>query len=165
MSVGESFKILAQNKYFILVGILFVLNYTAGGATNGAGVYYASYVLGDTNLFGNLILFGMVPCMGAVFVLPKLSEKIGKWKVMLGSFVIQIIAYALIGMFPANLPVLYAALAWGNYDGLAAVQPASAITAITALYSYIPLVLIVITTVVMYFTNVDKDIAKLKGSK
>lgn len=222
MSVIDSFKILAQNKYFVLVAILFVLNYMAGGATSGAGVYYASYVLGDANLFGNLILFGMVPCMFAVFVLPKLSQSLGKWKVMMGSFVIQIVAYLLIGLFPTNLPILYAALAiksvgqtapmailfalvadvvdygelkagkridgltysavsfgmkvgtglgsavvgWalalGAYDGMAAVQADSAITAIVALYSYIPLVLIVITLIVMYMTNVDKGIAELK---
>ena len=222
MSVIDSFKILAQNKYFVLVALLFVLNYMAGGATSGAGVYYASYVLGDANLFGNLILFGMVPCMFAVFVLPKLSQSLGKWKVMMGSFVIQIVAYLLIGLFPTNLPILYAALAiksvgqtapmailfalvadvvdygelktgkridgltysavsfgmkvgtglgsavvgWalalGAYDGMAAVQADSAITAIVALYSYIPLVLIVITLIVMYMTNVDKGIAELK---
>lgn len=225
MSVAESFKLLTQNKYFVLIAILFVLNYMAGGATNGSGVYYATYVLEDANLFGNLVLFGMVPCMAAVFVLPKLSEKLGKWKVMMGSFIIQIIAYGLIAAFPTNLPILYAALAvksvgqtapmaimfalvadvvdygelktgkridgltysavsfgmkvgtglgsaivgwalaYGAYDGMAATQSAGAITAITALYSYIPLVICVVTLIVMYFTNVDKAIEGIKNNR
>lgn len=223
MSVAESFKILAQNKYFIFVGLLFILSYTAGGATNGSGVYYASYVLNDANLFGNLILFGMVPCMIAVLVLPKLSAKFGKWRLMMGSFAIQIVAYVLIALFPQNLPILYAALAiksigqtapmailfalvadvvdygelktgkridgvtysavsfgmkvgtglgsaivgwalaFGNYDGQALTQPQGAVNSIIALYSYIPLVFIVVSLVVMYFTNVDKEIEKLKN--
>lgn len=225
MSVTDSFKILAKNKYFIFVGLLFILNYIAAGATGGAGVYYATYVLGDANLFGNLVLFGMVPAMAAVFVLPKLSNTFGKWKIMMISFGIQIFAYALICISPTNLPLVYTALviksvgqtapmailfalvadvvdygevktgkridgltysavsfgmkvgtglgsavigwalAIGNYDGMAAAQPASAITAITALYCYIPLVLMVITMVVMYFTNVDKAIEKVKNNR
>lgn len=221
-SVIDSFRVLAQNKYFVFVAILFVLTYMAGGATNGAGVYYAMYVLGDMNLFGNLVLFGMVPCMVAVFFLPKLSQKMGKWTVMMGSFLVQILAYALIGLFPTNLPVLYTALAvksigqtapmailfalvadvvdfgelktgkridgltysavsfgmkvgtglgsaivgwvlaWGKFDGMAVTQTGEAITAIKGLYSYIPLVLIIVTAIVMYFTNVDKAMEKLK---
>ena len=66
LSVAESFKILAQNKYFVLVAVLFILEYMTAGATNGSGMYYATYVLGNGNLFGNLTLFGMVPCMVAV---------------------------------------------------------------------------------------------------
>ncbi len=222
MPVSKSFKILAQNKYFIFVGLLFVLCYMAGGTTAASGVYYASYVLNDTNLFGNLILFGMVPCMVAVFVLPSLSSKLGKWRIMMGSFAIQIVAYAIIALFPTNLPILYAALAiksigqtapmailfalvadvvdygelktgkridgvtysavsfgmkvgtglgsaivgwvlaFGNYDGQALTQPQSAVNSIIALYSYIPLVIIVITLVAMYFTNVDQAIENLK---
>ncbi len=222
MSVVESFKILTQNKYFIFVGLLFVLSYIAGGATSASGIYYASYVLNDTNLFGNLILFGMVPCMIAVFVLPALSAKFGKWRIMMGSFIIQIIAYAIIALFPTHLPILYAALAiksigqtapmailfalvadvvdygelktgkridgitysavsfgmkvgtglgsaivgwalaFGKYDGQALTQPQSAVNAIIALYSYIPLVLIVVALIVMYFTNVDQAIENLK---
>lgn len=225
ISVADSFKLLGQNKYFVLIALLFVLNYAAGGATNGAGVYYATYVLNNANLFGNLVLFGMVPCMIAVFILPKFAGKFGKWKVMMGSFALQIIAYAIIALFPTNLPVLYAALtiksigqtapmailfalvadvvdygelktgiridgltysavsfgmkvgtglgsaiigwvlAYGAFDGMAETQPASAITAITSLYSYIPLVLSVLMLVVMYFTNVDKAINTMKKNK
>lgn len=225
ISVADSFKLLGQNKYFVLIALLFVLNYAAGGATNGAGVYYATYVLNNANLFGNLVLFGMVPCMIAVFILPKFAGKFGKWKVMIGSFALQIIAYAIIALFPTNLPVLYAALtiksigqtapmailfalvadvvdygelktgiridgltysavsfgmkvgtglgsaiigwvlAYGAFDGMAETQPASAITAITSLYSYIPLVLSVLMLVVMYFTNVDKAINTMKKNK
>lgn len=225
ISVADSFKLLGQNKYFVLIALLFVLNYAAGGATNGAGVYYATYVLNNANLFGNLVLFGMVPCMIAVFILPKFAGKFGKWKVMMGSFALQIVAYAIIALFPTNLSVLYAALtiksigqtapmailfalvadvvdygelktgiridgltysavsfgmkvgtglgsaiigwvlAYGAFDGMAETQPASAITAITSLYSYIPLVLSVLMLVVMYFTNVDKAINTMKKNK
>lgn len=225
LSVAESFKLLAQNKYFVLVAALFILEYMAAGATNGSGMYYATYVLGNGNLFGNLTLFGMVPCMVAVFIVPKLNEKLGTWKIMMLSFGIQLVAYAMIGIFSTTLPMLYLALviksigqtapmailfalvadvvdygelktgkridgltysavsfgmkvgtglgsaivgwalAWGKYDGMAATQSSSAITAITALYSYIPFVLVAITLVVMYFTNVDKGIQELKNRK
>jgi GPH family glycoside/pentoside/hexuronide:cation symporter len=225
LSVGKSFLLLSKNKYFILVALLFVINYIVASATSGSGVYYATYVLGDANLFGSLVLFGMVPSMFAVIFLPKITEKLGKWKTLMGGYILQIIAFAIIGLAPTNLPVLFAALflksvastpsmaimfavvadvvdygelktgkridgltysavsfgmkvgtglgsavigwalALGNFDGLAATQPDSAITSIIALYSYIPAILSVLGAIVMYMTNVDKAIAELKAKQ
>lgn len=225
MSIADSFKLLSKNKYFVMVALLFVLTYIAGGATNGSGVYYATYVLGNANLFGNLVTFAMVPSMVAVIFIPKLCDKFGKWAVMMASFILQIVVYIIIGLFPTNLPVLYTALifksigqtapmsilfalvadvvdygelktgkridgltysavsfgmkvgtglgsavvgwalAFGKYDGMAAVQPDSAIASMVALYSWIPMVLAIITTIVMFFTNVEKDIRKLRAEK
>jgi GPH family glycoside/pentoside/hexuronide:cation symporter len=143
----------------------------------------------------------------------------------MGGYILQIIAFAIIGLAPTNLPVLFAALflksvastpsmaimfavvadvvdygelktgkridgltysavsfgmkvgtglgsavigwalALGNFDGLAATQPDSAITSIIALYSYIPAILSVLGAIVMYMTNVDKAIAELKAKQ
>lgn len=110
MSVAESFKILFRNKYFILVALLFVINYIVGGATNGSGVYYAKDVLGNMGVFGTLVLCGMVPSMAGVLILPKLTEKCGKWKLLMAGYILQVFAYGAIAVFPAKLPIVLGAL-------------------------------------------------------
>lgn len=225
ISVVESFKILFKNKYFILVALLFVLTYISGGVSNGSGVYYATYILGNGNLFGNLMLFGTLPGLLFILFIPKMNQSMGKWKLLLLSYAIQVVSYILIAIYPDNLPMLYTALvirafgqtapmslifalaadvvdfgelktgkridgltysavsfgmkvgtgigsaivgwalAFGHFDGMAAVQPDTAMTAIKALYSYIPIVIGVITFVVMYFTDVEKASGKLRREK
>lgn len=54
-------------------------------------------------------------------------------------------------------------LAWGNYDGEALVQTAEALTAIKAMYIYIPLVLLVCSLVTMAFYNLDKQFPQIQA--
>lgn len=54
-------------------------------------------------------------------------------------------------------------LAFGGYNGSLAVQSETAITSIISLYSYIPLVLTLVGTVILYFTNLDKAHLGEKG--
>lgn len=93
ISVVESFKILFKNKYFILVALLFVLTYISGGVSNGSGVYYATYILGNGNLFGNLMLFGTLPGLLFILFIPKMNQSMGKWKLLLLSYAIQVVSY------------------------------------------------------------------------
>lgn len=110
MSVKESFQILFKNKYFVLVGLLFVINYVIGGATNGAGIYFAKDVLGNMGIFGTLIMASMVPSMIGVAFLPKLTEKLGKWKCLMIGYVLQLLSYVMIAIAPYNIPLVLTAL-------------------------------------------------------
>lgn len=47
-------------------------------------------------------------------------------------------------------------LAFGQYDASETVQKASTILAMKALYAYIPLILVIIGSIVLFFTNIDK---------
>ena len=53
-------------------------------------------------------------------------------------------------------------LAWGGYEGSAAVQSANAVTAIRAMYLYIPMILLVCSIVIMMFYNLDKIYPQIK---
>lgn len=46
---------------------------------------------------------------------------------------------------------------------MASVQTPGAITSVIALYSYIPLVLTVVGIVVLWFTNLDKDLGRIQA--
>lgn len=54
-------------------------------------------------------------------------------------------------------------LAWGNYDSAAAVQTAEALTAIKAMYIYIPLILLICSLVTMAFYHLDKQFPEIQA--
>lgn len=54
-------------------------------------------------------------------------------------------------------------LAWGAYDGGSSVQTAEALTAIKAMYLYIPMVLLVCSIITMSFYKLDKEFPKIQA--
>lgn len=54
-------------------------------------------------------------------------------------------------------------LAWGAYDSTAAVQTAAALTAIKAMYLYIPMVLLICSIVTMSFYKLDKQFPQIQS--
>jgi len=53
-------------------------------------------------------------------------------------------------------------LAWGSYDSTAAVQTAQALTAIKAMYLYIPIVLLICSIATMSFYRLDKQFPQIQ---
>ena len=53
-------------------------------------------------------------------------------------------------------------LAWGAYDGTALVQSTSAVSAIKAMYLYIPAMLLIASIVTMSFYKLDKQFPKIQ---
>lgn len=216
VSVKESFKLLFKNKYFIYASLLFVINYTAMGATMGIGVYYAKDVLGNMGIFGTLVLSGIVPVILGLFFFPQLANKFGKWKCLLVGYIMQAIGYIMIFLMPNNVTIIIIALiikgigsvphsaglfalvadivdygewktgvrldgltyssvsfgmkvgtglgsaivGWGlsigKYDPTQLVQNSSALQTIKAIYSYIPLSLVLVGMIVLSMCNLDK---------
>lgn len=73
MSVKESFGLLLQNKYFALLTIVFVINYTILGVNNGLRIYYARDVLGNAGLMGTLTLCFILPKMIGNLIYPYIN--------------------------------------------------------------------------------------------
>jgi GPH family glycoside/pentoside/hexuronide:cation symporter len=216
ISVGESFKLLFKNKYFVFAALLFVINYASTGAAMGISIYYAKDVLGNMGIFGTLVLAGLVPVLLGLFLFPVFANKFGKWKCLVVGYILMAIGYTIIFLMPTNVTFVliglvvkgigsvphtaglfamvadvvdygewktgvridgltYSAvsfgmkvgtgfgsaivgwgLAIGKYDATATVQGASAVEAIKAMYSYIPLALIVVGMIVLLMSNLDK---------
>lgn len=53
-------------------------------------------------------------------------------------------------------------LAWGAYDSTAVTQTAEALTAIKAMYLYIPMILLVCSIVTMHFYKLDKQFPQIQ---
>lgn len=98
MSVGESFKILFKNKYFLLLAIVFVINYTVLGVNNGLRIYYARDVLGNAGLMGTLTLCFILPKLIGNLIYPYINKLLGKWKSMMIGYVIELAGVLIMGL-------------------------------------------------------------------
>lgn len=110
VSIAVSLGALLKNKYFILVTIIFVVNFIAMGLTSGAGIYFAKDFLGNSDLFGTMVLFNYIPIVIGLFVFPYLVNKYGKWKCMVVGYVLEIAGYAIILIAPTSVPVVFLGL-------------------------------------------------------
>lgn len=100
MSVKESFGYLAKNKYFWLLTVIFVLNYTILGVNNGLRIYFARNVLGNVKLMGTLTLCFILPKMIGNLVFPYINKFLGKWKSMMGGYVLELLGVLIMAFAP-----------------------------------------------------------------
>lgn len=110
LSVAESFKVLAKNKYFWLLTAVFVVNYTALGVNNGLRIYYARDVLGNAGLMGTLTLCFILPKLIGNLVYPYINKLLGKWKSMMLGYIIEIAGLVIMTVLPTSFGAACAGL-------------------------------------------------------
>ena len=106
----ESFRLLFKNKFFLLISIIFVVNYTALGVNNGLRIYFARDVLGNPALMGTLTLCFILPKMIGNLIYPYIVKALGNWKSMLIGYVVEIIGVGVMACFPASTTVAFTGL-------------------------------------------------------
>lgn len=118
MSVGESFKLLFQNKYFLLLTIVFVLNYTILGVNNGLRIYFARDVLGNAGLMGTLTLCFILPKLVGNLLYPYINKLLGKWKSMMIGYAIELLGVLIMAFAPASFASAVAGLVCLGIGGI-----------------------------------------------
>lgn len=73
----KGFVLLVKNKYFLMVLALYLIQFLSSGVTNGMGIYFATYQLGNASLFGTISLASMFPIMVALPFVSKITERFG----------------------------------------------------------------------------------------
>lgn len=218
ISFGQSIKLLLKNPYYPIILGLYLVNYIYSGITQGAGIYFMTYYMGNPALLGTFSLVSLIPVMIILMLTPTLVKKFGTMrKVNLYARVITILM-GLIFVAAAmnkNLPLMLVAaffrnmaggpltgtlnalvaetsdytwrtqkvridgvmfscssigvklgggigsavvgwlLAWGGFDGKAAVQSASAVNVIFFMYAVIPVIFGLIMAVLIYLLKVE----------
>lgn len=101
--VSHSFKILFKNKYFILVSLIFIINYTALGINNAIRIYFARDVLGSVALMGTLTLCFILPKMIGNLFYPQISKLLGKWKSLVIGYILEMLGVGIIMVMPVSL--------------------------------------------------------------
>lgn len=102
ISFVKSLGYLVKNKYFIYLAIIFVIDYIMFAVNGSSGMYYVKYIFHDENIFGMLVLFGNVPMMLSCLFFPVIANRFGKWNCMIGGYVVMIIGFGIIALFPDN---------------------------------------------------------------
>lgn len=77
----ESFRLLLRNRYFLLILAYYIVYYGISGLTQGIGVFFCTFFLGDANIFGLLTMALMVPIVLGLVITPILVSKFGIFKV------------------------------------------------------------------------------------
>ncbi|NBJ94454.1 MFS transporter [Parablautia muri] len=72
----ESFKLLAGNKYFLMIAGFYILMYVQTGIA-GIGIYYMTYVLGNPAMLGTFSMAQMLPMVIGLAFTPMLVKKFG----------------------------------------------------------------------------------------
>ncbi|SDY60425.1 MFS transporter [Herbiconiux ginsengi] len=125
---GKTVRILVKNPYFFLVFGFFLLNYLLTG-TAGVGIYFASDVLGEANLYSFLGLISIAPLLVGMWFMPALIGRFGKRRLILIGVVI-IIAGVLISLIdPSNFTLV---LTGGLVRAMGGIPAAAALFALVA---------------------------------
>lgn len=106
VNIKEALFSLIKNKYWLqLLGIFFLNSMV--NAFIGVNVYYAQYIMDDTNLVGTLSLFQNIASFAAFAICTVLIRKAGKQKIAVGGVVCSFVGYAMVLLNPTSYTVLY----------------------------------------------------------
>lgn len=119
VSFLESIKLLLSNKYFIIVLCVHLIS-NISSAMLGMGTYYATYVLGDENIYGTFSIALTLPAIVALLFTPVLVAKMhGMYRLNLISAIIAFVSRSLLMVsgFMRNIPLMLLFMALSSLAG------------------------------------------------
>ena len=139
ISVLQSFRLLLKNKYFIMILVLYLVFYLAGGITSGMGIYFATYQLGNPALLGTLSMVSMVPILIVMPILAGFTSKFGMRNVCIAGHAIGIVGmiFIMIGGLQANFTFILIGFIIKSFGSAPQSGTMAAITAEADEYSYL----------------------------
>ena len=139
ISFTESMKLLFKNPYYLIILGIYLVNYIYSGITQGSGIYFMTYYMGNAALLGTFSLVSLVPVMITLTITPTLVKKLGSIrKVNLYGRIITIVmgVVFIIGAMSKNLPVMLAAAFVRNLAGAPLTGTLHALVAETSDYTW-----------------------------
>lgn len=106
ISLKNSLAAMAKNKYWLMICFAWLMMAITQALVNFTTVYYAQYVLGNSNAAGTLNVLTNLPALFAMLVLAPLIKRFGKKKVALAGCVCMIAGQAIIAISPVSMPVV-----------------------------------------------------------
>ncbi len=107
---GKSVKALLTNRYFIEVFFIFLVMYIYTGASATSGIYYATYILGNEDLYGLLSIAMMIPMFISLIFAGKIVEKLGMRKTAIASAILFAVGSLITVMGNSSLGILLAGI-------------------------------------------------------
>lgn len=91
-SLISNIRLLISNKYYLLILAYYIVYYSLSGISQGIGIYFCTYTLGNAALLGLLSMAGMIPMIIGLVITPALVSKFGIYKVNVIGMIISTIA-------------------------------------------------------------------------
>lgn len=101
----DSLKAVATTKYFFIIIGLFIAQYITTG-TGGVGIYYFSYAIGNSALFGLNTLVVVAATLVSTLLIPTMFKRFTKRKTIMAGFIMASVA-SVIGLLAPLNPVVY----------------------------------------------------------
>lgn len=128
LPLGQKIGHLVRNPFFFLAFGFFLLTYLITG-TAGIGIYFASDVLGDPNLYSFIGLVGILPLLIGIWFMAPIIGRFGKRRAMLVGIVISLVGIGVSLIDPSNITLV---VAGGLIRGLGSIPAAAAMFALVA---------------------------------
>ncbi|WP_400246099.1 MFS transporter [Niallia sp. JL1B1071] len=214
--IKEGVKTLFKNKYWLITISIMLISFINSGL-NGVNVFYAQYILGDSNYVGAMGFASFLPIIGMMLFMGPLMKKFSKRDLTIAGTVVTILSSFIIMIDPTSFtivmsgliirgiggaPMLAASFAmlgdtvdygeWktgirnegitfsagtfgekvgtgiggmllgvlmgiGGYVGGQSTQTAEALSAIKAVFIYVPMFVGVIAIILLLFYKLDKE--------
>ena len=106
----QSFKLLLQNKYYLIICGSYILTQLYGSVI-GMGTYYTKYILGDETIFSTISLAINITMVLSLTVLPLVIKKLGgMYKLNIWGYIIAAVGRVgvMIGGYVGSLPMMLA---------------------------------------------------------
>lgn len=102
----RGFKALFRNKYWGLMLVYAVVFYMGMGVGSGMNVYFAQYVLNNSNLVGILGVGSLIPMLiGLLFIAPVI-KRFGKRNASLAGSAVAVVGSLIMAINPSSLTVI-----------------------------------------------------------
>ena len=128
LPLGQKIGHLVRNPYFFLIFGFFLLTYLLNG-TAGVGIYFASDVLRDPNLYSFIGVVGILPLLIGIWFMAPIIGRVGKRRAMLVGLVISLIGIGIALIDPSNLTLI---VVGGLVRGVGGIPVAAAMFALVA---------------------------------
>lgn len=109
VSLGKSLKLLLKNPYYIIILSIYLIQYLYSGITQGCGIYFMTYYMGDAALLGTFSLVSLIPVVIILALTPTIVKKCGSmWKANLYTRILTVAlgVVFIIAALNKNLPLM-----------------------------------------------------------
>lgn len=94
---------LFQNKYWLMVLGIFILDALSNNFFIASGVYYSQYILGNSVYYGTILTANMVPSMIGLFAATPFIKKFTKRSIFLTGAILKLLGLLLVIVLPTGL--------------------------------------------------------------
>ena len=85
-NIFDNLGLLLKNKYYLFILAYYLVMYAMSGITQGIGIFFATYILGDPSLLGLFTMASMLPMVIGLTFTPILVKRWGIYKVNVTAF-------------------------------------------------------------------------------